>query len=115
MTEILFPVFISIVVLCLAVPLIAVYLRTKIYSSAVFFICSGILLIMPLSIDNIRTGETNTAQTYNNATDTIENEYTPTLEPLRNSETLEPSFVGIAIILFAILLMTSGVLIEKYA
>jgi hypothetical protein len=90
-------------------------MRTKIFSSAVFFICGGILLLIPLTVDNIVMGQLNTTQVYNNATDTIENGFEPDNYPLRDNTTLEPSFTGIAIILFAIAIIMTGVLIEKYA
>lgn len=115
MADLPFSMFISTVVLCLAVPLTAVYLRTKIFSSAVFFICGGIILLIPLTIDNITLGQLNTTQVYNNSTDTIENGFIPDNYPLRDSVTLEPSFGGITLLLFGICLILSGVLIEKYA
>lgn len=90
-------------------------MKTRIFSSAVFFICGAFLFIIALAMDSITLGQLQNTTNYNNSTDTIIFGYTPDNYALKNPTTGEPTITAFAIIFFGLMLILIGVLIEKFA
>lgn len=108
-----FELFMGILVLLIAVPLISFMLKTKLYSSVAFFVCGAIIVMLGVSVSSIDMGSIPDTSITAGATTT----YTFRPDPfyLHDPVTDEPNIFSISLILLGIMLLSSGVLIEKYA
>jgi len=99
--------------IALVPPLIAYVFRTSFPPSFIMWLGGIIWLMIFLTTDNISLGNINTEQTYNNATNTLENGYTCDCYAIRDSVTFEPSLYGILFMMLALVYIMIGVLAEK--
>lgn len=97
----------------LILPILAWLFRTSFPPSFVMWLGGIIWLLLFLTNENIDMGQLNTAQTFDNSTQTINNNYTCNCYVIRDSVTFEPSLFGILFIMLALVYIMIGVLAER--
>lgn len=113
MSEIPFLMLTLISAITLVLPLIAYVFRTAFPASFVMWLGGIIWLLIFLTTDNISMGQLLDKQGYNNSTEEIYQTYTPDNYAIRNSETFEPTLIGILLIMLALTYIMIGVLAER--